>query len=101
MLAASQSPRLHLFVCANHRPEGSPLGPGCGDAGEALYARLKEEVARRSHVVDVWVTKTHCLGLCPPIGASVAVYPCGQILTEVAPSDARTLYARAIGEVPS
>jgi len=80
------SPRVHLFVCANRR-EGSPLGPGCGDRGEAVYAALKEEVARRGRIADVWVTKTHCLGICPKDGCTVARWPAARpsaIVTEVA-----------------
>jgi (2Fe-2S) ferredoxin len=67
-------PRLHLFVCANRR-EGSPLGPGCGAHGDAVYDALKHDVASRGLVTEVWVTKTHCLGICPPEGATVALYP--------------------------
>jgi hypothetical protein len=67
-------PRLHLFVCANRR-EGSPLGPGCGDRGDALYDALKAEVAARGEHTTTWVTKTHCLGICPKSGATVARYP--------------------------
>lgn len=68
------APRLHLFVCANRR-EGSPLGPGCGDRGEAVYAALKREVSSRGAVATTWITKTHCLGICPARGATVARYP--------------------------
>lgn len=83
-------PRLHLFVCANRRV-GSPLGDGCGDRGEVLYAKLKQEVADRGRVADVWVTKTHCLGICPKHGATVARYPDGAILAEVVPEDVASL----------
>lgn len=86
----SPGPRLHLFVCANRR-EGSPLGPGCGDRGEAVYVALKDEVARRRAVVDTWITKTHCLGVCPAEGATVARYPGGDIFTEVTPDDVDAL----------
>ena len=65
---------MHLFVCANRR-EGSPLGPGCGERGDALYDALKSEVATRRKVAEIWVTKTHCLGICPKRGATVARYP--------------------------
>jgi (2Fe-2S) ferredoxin len=74
-----RAPRVHLFVCTNRR-EGSPLGPGCGAAGDELYAQLKEEVGRRGVVADVWVTRTHCLGVCPKEGATVARYPASAIL---------------------
>jgi predicted metal-binding protein len=69
-----RQPRLHLFVCANRR-EGSPLGPGCGERGDALYDALKAEVSARHLVNEVWITKTLCLGICPKVGATVARYP--------------------------
>lgn len=87
------APRVHLFVCANRR-EGSPLGPGCGDRGEALYAALKDEVARRGCIQDVWVTKTQCLGICPKRGATIARWPAAPpspILADVEPGDAAAL----------
>src|SRR5689334_7789758 len=91
-MRAAPRPRLHLFVCANRR-EGSPLGPGCSDRGDALYDALKSEVARRGKVADIWVTKTHCLGICPKRGATVARYPgCSDpILTDVEVSDVAAL----------
>ncbi len=91
-MRVAPSPRLHLFVCANRR-EGSPLGPGCAERGEALYDALKEAVATRRSVATIWVTKTHCLGICPKSGCTVARYPNAgpAILTEVAPSDAPAL----------
>jgi len=73
-MRAAPSPRIHLFVCANRR-EGSPLGPGCAERGDALYDALKSEVAVRRKVTEIWVTKTHCLGICPKLGATVARYP--------------------------
>jgi (2Fe-2S) ferredoxin len=72
-MRGAPSPRLHLFVCANRR-EGSPLGPGCADRGDALYDALKTEVGARGEIASVWVTKTHCLGICPKHGATVARY---------------------------
>ena len=71
-----RGPSLHLFVCVNRRTGASELfAPGCGASGEAVYDAMKAEVSKRGRVVDVWVTKTGCLGLCPREGASVAVYP--------------------------
>jgi predicted metal-binding protein len=92
-MRAVAAPRVHLFVCANRR-EGSPLGPGCGDRGEALYAACKQEVSRRRLVTEVWVTKTHCLGICPKHGATVARWPAAMpsaILADVEPEDAPAL----------
>lgn len=87
------SPRLHLFVCANRRVDAG-LGPGCGERGDAVYTALKREVGARGRVREVWVTKTHCLGICPPRGATVARWPAGPegaIMTEVTETDAAEL----------
>jgi predicted metal-binding protein len=82
---------LHLFVCANRR-EGSPLGPGCGERGDALYDALKERVASRRSFAEILVTKTHCLGICPKRGATVARYPSADpILADVELTDADAL----------
>lgn len=72
--------RLHLFVCVNERAEGDPLGRGCSARGAEVYARLKEEVARRGEVQSTWVTRTYCLGVCPSDGCAVASYPKGEIV---------------------
>jgi (2Fe-2S) ferredoxin len=85
-------PIVHLFVCANRRPTDAPLGPGCGEAGEAVYRALKEEVAKAGLFTTVWVTQTLCLGICPKRGASVAVYPAQRVLTEVVSSEAEQLF---------
>ena len=88
-------PLLHLFVCANRR-EDSPLGPGCGERGDALYDALKAEVAARGEHTTTWVTKTHCLGLCPKRGATVARYPSSEpILSDVEVADVRALLGPA------
>lgn len=86
-------PKLHVFVCHNQRRADDPLGPGCGERGARVYARLKEEVARRGLVVDVWVTRTQCLGICPKLGCTVARWGegGGEILRDVAESDAPAL----------
>lgn len=92
------APRLHLLVCANRR-EGSPLGPGCGDRGEAVYDALKREVAVRGRIATTWITKTACLGICPERGATVARWPVNAdspsspIVTEVVPADIEQLLA--------
>jgi (2Fe-2S) ferredoxin len=97
-MRAVQSPRFHLFVCANRR-EGSPLGPGCGDRGEAVFDAVKREVFARGLVNPVWVTKTHCLGICPKQGATCARYPAppgGPIVTDVEPHDVTALVDEAL-----
>lgn len=92
-MRSAPRPRLHLFVCANRR-EGSPLGPGCADRGDALYDALKADVARTRRFAEIWVTKTHCLGICPKHGVTVARYPSSDpILTEVEIADVPALLA--------
>jgi (2Fe-2S) ferredoxin len=88
MKLASLKPRVHLFVCTNARPPGDPLGGGCGDRGEAVFAALKREVNARGLVRSVWVARSHCIGHCPKRGCTVAVSPTGSYLVEVEPADA-------------
>ncbi len=88
MKLATLEPKAHLFVCANRRAEGDPLGSGCAERGEAVYGALKREVAARGRVRDTWVARTQCLGLCPQRGCAVAVSPAGRYLLEVEPGDA-------------
>lgn len=82
-------PRLHVFVCVNARDASDPLGPGCGARGDSVYARLKDEVARRGEVADTWITRTLCLGVCPKEGCTVSAG--GRIVRDVLPDDAPTL----------
>jgi predicted metal-binding protein len=92
-MRVASSPRLHLFVCANRR-DGSPLGPGCGERGDALYDALKATVAARRSFAEIWVTKTHCLGICPKRGATVARYPSAEpIVADVELEDVDALLA--------
>jgi (2Fe-2S) ferredoxin len=100
MRAAPLVPSVHLFVCANRRPPDSPLGTGCGDVGEAVFRLLKDEVAKRGAYRAIWVTQTHCLGICPKRGCTVAVYPRQQVVSEVEAGDAIELFQRALGETP-
>lgn len=94
-MRVAPSPRMHLFVCANRR-EGSSLGTGCAERGEALYDALKKEVALRRAHTEIWVTKTHCLGICPKHGATVARYPGAQpILSDVEVGDVDALLGDA------
>lgn len=61
--------RKHVFVCCTE---------GCCGArgGEAVYQTLRTELSERK-IMDVLVTRTQCLGLCPEEGATVVVYPDG------------------------
>ena len=87
MKRAAITPQRQLFVCTNVRPAGDPLGPGCSHRGESVYTAFKSEVAARGLTARVWITRTHCLGICPARGATVADYPSGRISTEVEPAD--------------
>ena len=93
-------PKLHLFVCANRRPADDPLGAGCGDAGDAVFAALKHEVSARGAYRAVWVTRTYCLGICPKRGCTVAAYAPGErrIIAEVEARDAAALFQHALDE---
>ena len=75
-------PRTHVYVCANRRADDDPLGSGCGEQGERVFAQLK-----RLSPSTVWVSKTLCLGLCPKRGCTLAVAPAMQYLVEVEESD--------------
>jgi predicted metal-binding protein len=88
---ATLEPRAHVFVCANRRAEGDPLGSGCAHRGDEVFAALKREVAARGLVRSVWVARTHCLGQCPQRGCAVAISPAGRYLVEAEPGDAATL----------
>lgn len=67
-----------------------------------MYDALKREVSRRRLVADVWVTKTHCLGICPKHGCTVARYggagsdATTAILSEVDVADASALLDDAL-----
>src|SRR5438105_4914456 len=85
------APKLHVFVCANRRDAASPLGTGCAERGEAVYAALKNWVSERGLYAGVWVTQTHCLGICPREGCTIAVYPRGKIISEVSVGEALSI----------
>jgi (2Fe-2S) ferredoxin len=97
MQPAPLAPKLHVFVCCNRREPASALGAGCGDRGEAVYAALKDEVAKRGEIASTWITRAFCLGICPKAGATVAVHGAGapRVLTEVGPEDAPRVLAEA------
>jgi (2Fe-2S) ferredoxin len=90
-------PAAHVFVCANVRDGASPLGGGCRERGDRVYDEAKREVSRQGLVTAVWVTKTQCLGMCPKEGCAVAVYPNGELWTEVFPQDVAMIVAGSLG----
>ncbi len=101
MRRAQLAPRTHIFVCQNRRPTDSPLGPGCGEAGDAVFSILKREVAQARAYADVWITQTACQGVCPAHGTTVSIYGAEtqpQIVTEVEAGDALELYSAATSD---
>jgi hypothetical protein len=101
MRRAPLAPRTHFFVCQNRRPDGSSLGPGCGQAGADVFTLLKREVAQTRAYADVWITQTACMGVCPAQGATVSIYGAytpQRIVTEVEAADVPALYASATTE---
>jgi predicted metal-binding protein len=101
MKPAAMKPRVQLFVCTNNRDANDPLKSGCGAHGPGVYQAMKREVARRGRVVDVWVTRTLCLGQCPPEGCSVSLEPSREQWVEVREGDVTTLLDRALGTTRS
>lgn len=95
MKRAPLLPECHVFVCVNARPAGDPLGAGCSSHGESVYTALKSKVAESGRIARVWITRTHCLGLCPPRGATVAIYPDGGLFTEVDSTDVPEIWHTA------
>jgi hypothetical protein len=83
-----------VLVCVNQRPETDVLGPGCGERGERLVALLRNRVAQTGAYAQVWVTRTHCQGLCPKRGASVVISALLQPLVEVEDADLESLWTR-------
>lgn len=86
MRVALLRPVAHVHVCTHARGPSDPLGPGCGGRGEAVFAALGKERARRRLVRDVWLARSSCLGQCPRLGCTVAIGPLH--LVEVEPGDA-------------
>ncbi len=87
-------PSRHVLVCVNERDPASPLGTGCGARGEALYASLKDLVTSRGAQRDVWITRTHCLGICPRAGATCVTLDASgerRVLSGVERADAQAL----------
>lgn len=80
MKTSQYAARVHVFVCANQRSADDPLGEGCGARGEVVFLALKKRARGRG---DLWITKTHCLGLCPKQGCTVAIAPAMKYFVDV------------------
>lgn len=98
MRTASFKPTVHLLVCTNRRLPDDPLygsGGGCSDRGEAVFQAFKDRIAADGAYTAIWATRTGCIGVCPKIGATVAVYPTQGLWTEVEVADVPRLYEDA------
>src|SRR4051812_38163803 len=98
MEPARFKPRAQVFVCANVRASDDPLASGCGKAGPDVFCAIKRAITKAGRVHDVWVTRTGCLGHCPPFGCSVALYPGNEQLSRVTEGDVAAIVAVALGE---
>ena len=96
MEAARLRPRTQIFVCTNERTPTDPLTSACGRAGPDVYNAVKREVAAAGRIGDLWVTRTGCLGHCPPQGCAVVVYPSNQQFINVTAADAKQIAAVAV-----
>ncbi|MBK9030084.1 MAG: (2Fe-2S) ferredoxin domain-containing protein [Myxococcales bacterium] len=82
-------PRVHVFVCDNHRPEGGR--PACGDRGGRAFAQaLTEAVLARGAGGRIAITRCQCLGLCFD-GPTAVEYPAGRWWTGLTPEIAGDL----------
>src|SRR5690242_2094843 len=97
MEPARFKPRVQIFVCANARAPDDPLASACGTAGPGVCGAIKRAVGAAGRVRDVWVTRTGCLGHCPPKGCSVALYPENEQFVNVTEGDAAAIVAAALG----
>lgn len=94
---APLQPRVQVFVCGHARAAGDPLQSGCGEAGPAVFAALKRATLTAGVSHAVWVTRTACMGLCPPRGCSVAIEPAHRHFVEVTEGDVPGLLQRLRG----
>jgi (2Fe-2S) ferredoxin len=96
MEPARFGPRAQIFVCTNERLATDPLTSACGRVGMGVYTAVKRAVGAAGRVGDIWVTRTACLGHCPPRGCSVAIYPTNEQWIDATPADAGAIVDRAI-----
>ena len=84
MIPTNRSPEKHIFVCVNERQDVNKSA--CSKvSGFEIFRKLKEEVLKKG--LNVWVTKTGCMGFCNDVGATVAVYPDKKLFTQVKEED--------------
>ena len=88
MIYAPRKPEKHIFVCVNERQEINKSA--CSKvSGFEIFRKLKEAVLSRG--LNVWVTKTGCMGFCNDVGATVVIYPDKKIFTQVKEEDVENI----------
>lgn len=60
-----------------------------------MYDALKTEIASRGLERTHWITRTHCLGLCPKRGATIVHHPGAVVLADVEPEDVTAILLAA------
>ena len=96
-----RKPVRHFFVCGNRRPAAAELA-SCGHNGSTEVASaLRRARERHGLSAAVYVTDTGCLGLCPPSGCTIVVYPEAVWYTGVTTADVDEIVDRHMlcGEV--
>ena len=84
MIPTTHVPEKHIFVCVNERQDINKSA--CAKvSGNEVFKKLKEQALKRG--LNVWVTKTGCMGFCNNVGATVAIYPDKKLFTEVKEED--------------
>jgi len=84
MIPTNRAPEKHIFVCVNDRQDVS--SSACSKvSGFEIFKKLKQEMFSRG--LNVWVTRTGCMGFCNDVGATVAIYPDKKLFTEVKEED--------------
>ena len=86
---------VHVLVCCNARGPGGM--PSCADRGTEVYSALRGWVTRHGLLSRVWVTRTSCLGWCHAEGATLVLYPAGEILQGVTLGDIEQVIDRIEG----
>ena len=84
------NPKLHLFVCTNHRE----VGEDCSKKGSVnLHKNLKDAIRSDASLrEDVKISKSGCLGLCS-MGIAAVQYPEGKWMIELKENDTEKVLA--------
>lgn len=83
MIPTNKFPEKHVFVCVNNRQD---INSTCSKVNRSeIFTKIKQEVLSRG--LNIWVTKTGCMGFCNDVGTAVAIYPDKRLFTQVREED--------------